>query len=424
MQKLLKHLVLLILITTLSSCSTEKAIDDSKYEDAERKTMLLFKPDISLKKKNITIPNAKRNSNWHSSGGIFNKVPENISVSANTNLLKTQTYKLHSSFSRDYHFVGNTPVILKDKLFVLGNKSTVHAYALSNLKKPIWKKSFDNTEEDSFRGGGIFITKGYLAVTYGSDIVKILNPDTGKEKWQYKMSNISKTAPIIYKNKVFVLTVDNKLYCLNLSTGLLIWINEGAAEQLGVIKTSSPIIYKDHIIVPYSVGQVYAVNIADGKQTWNLALDEQFSSIGDLHTPVISNNIAYISSFKGNLYALNLLTGNIEWNNHYAGGNSIWIAGDYIFTVNKNSQLAAVNRFNGKVKWIQNLSNFAIDSRPIIINKKLFVPSLDGILFVISPFTGKILNKVQIPKERYSAPIATQNSLYLLSNKGNLLILN
>ena len=275
MQKLFKRLVVLVFIVIQVACSnTEKEIDVSKYKDVDTKSIQLFEVDSSLKKKTVIIPNARKTQYWHNSGGVFNTTPQNISASLKANLSRSHSYKLHDSFNKDYQFVGNTPVILKNKLFVLGNKSIVYAYNLSDLKNPIWSKAFNNTEEDVFRGGGLFVTNGYLAVTYGSDSIKILDPDTGKEKWQYKMSNISKTSPIIYKNKVFVLTIDNELYCLDLSTGLLVWVSEGAVEQLGVIKTSSLVAYKDLIIVPYSVGQVYAVDITEGKQLWNLALDE------------------------------------------------------------------------------------------------------------------------------------------------------
>ena len=424
MKKFFKKLLCIYLFILLAiACSNkEKKIDMSKYEDLDAGALQLFEPDASLKNQTISIPSAKNITKWQSSDSVLSNVPQNILVSSADNLSKPRLYKAHDKFNRDYHFVGNTPVISNNKLFVLGNKSVVSAYNLSDIKKPKWKKAFANTEEDVFRGGGLFVANKYLAVTYGSNSISVLDVDTGKEKWKYIMSNISKTAPLIYKGRVFALTVDNRLYCLDLATGLLKWINEGASEQLGIIKTSSIIAYKNIIIVPYSIGQLYTVTIADGEQLWNLSLDDKFSSIGTLHTPIIDEGIAYVSSFKGTLYALNLGTGNIEWSNHSAGGNSIWLAGDYIFSVNKKSQLAAINKFTGKLKWIQNLSEDVISSRPIIVNKKLFIISSKGKALIFSPFTGKKIKEVQIAQRRYSAPIAVSSGLYLLSEQGDLAV--
>jgi outer membrane protein assembly factor BamB len=424
MDTLVKRLLCVCLLTiTIIACDKkEKPIDISKYEDLDANGVQLFAPDPSLKNKSISIPSSQKITAWPSSSGALSSIPQNILVNSTSDLSSSTSYNIHKSFSRDYHFIGNNPVISDNKLFVLGNCSVVSAYNLSNLKELKWKKSFSNTEEDVFRGGGIFVSNKYLAVTYGGTSVNLLDTETGKEKWKYAMSNISRTTPIIYKGKVFVLTVDNKLYCLDLISGLLLWVNEGASEQLSIIKTSSIIGHEDSVIVPYSVGQIYAINISDGKPLWNLSLDDKFSSIGDVFTPIINNHIAYISSFKGGLYALNLKIGNIEWDNHYAGGNSIWLAGDYIFSVNKNSKLAAINKFTGKVKWLRDLSDDTDYSRPIMINKKLFIASSSGKLLVLDPATGNSIKEIQIAKERYSNPIAIQGGLYLLSEKGKLIV--
>ena len=424
MKNSLKNIIYIYLFTILLvACSSkEKPIDISKYEDLDAQALQLLEPDVSLKKQNISIPTTKTVTQWQSSSDLLSNIPQNILVKSANNLSKPILYKVHNKFNRDYHFAGNTPVISNGMLFVLGNKSIVSAYNLSDIKNPKWRKAFNNTEEDVFRGGGMFVENKYLAVTYGSNSISVLDTDTGKEKWNYMMSSISKTAPLIYKGKVFVLTVDNKLYCLDLKTGLLQWISEGASEQLGIIKNLSIVPYKDVIIVPYSVGQLYAVNIVDGKQLWNLSLDEKFSSIGTLNTPIINEGIAYISSFKGTLYALNLETGSMEWTNPHGGGNAVWLAGNYIFSVNKQYQLVAINRSTGTPKWIQDLSNYTIDSRPIIINNKLFIASSEGIVLTMSPLTGEKIKEIKIIKGRYSAPIAISNGLYLLSEEGNLVV--
>jgi outer membrane protein assembly factor BamB len=412
----------LLVLMTVACNKNEEAIDLSKYEALDAGTLQLFAPDPALKNQTISIPGATKISAWPTSGGVLSNIPQNLSVASKPGSTEAKTYDIHTKFSKEYHFVGNTPVISGNKLFVLGDKSCLHAYDLSNLKKERWKITFNNTEEDVFRGGGIFASNNNLAVTHGSNSISVLDANTGAEKWKYMMSNISRTAPIIYRDRVFALTVDNKLYCLDLATGLLKWIHEGAAEQLSVLKTSSIVAYQDSILVPYSIGQVYAVSVVEGKQLWNLSLDEKFASIGDLFTPVINGDVAYISSFKGVLYALDLKTGTIIWNNYYAGGNEIWLAGSYIFSVNKSSQLSAINKFTGKVKWIQNLYEETISSRPILVNNELFVVSSEGRLLVFSPLTGEKLKQLQVAKVRYSTPIATQDGLFLLSAKGNLLV--
>lgn len=424
MQQIMKCLVTLFLcFMFLSACSTDKAIDVSGYQNTGVVSAALDAPDKSLQNKRIKIPQAMSVNYWPSSGGVVPGLAGHVRVSSGGALSKQNTYKVHSSFDRDYYFIENTPVILNGTLFVLG-QARVYAYNINQLGTPKWEVDFSNRSKgDVLRGGGLYVTNGYVAATYGSDQVSLLNATNGNELWHYDLTSIVRTTPLIHQGKVFVVTIDNKLYCLDLKTGFLKWTYEGVSEQLSVMRTQALTAHGDVIIVPCSTGQLLGINANSGELVWNLSLDDKVSLVNYINTPVINNDIAYVSSQRGSIYALDLRDGKVEWENPSVGGNSFWLSGDYIYTINEYSQLSAVNKFSGKVKWIQDLPSKPTFSSPILVNNKLYVSSSKGNLLVFSPIDGSKLSEQDIPRGKYARPIATQSGLFLLSDAGKLTVL-
>ena len=419
---MVKNLILLVCML-LASCNTDKPIDSSKYQNTDVVSSVLEAPDKELKTQIIKIPQAISLSYWPTSGGLSSNLPDHIMVNKGKALSNQNSYKIHSSFDRDYYFIGNTPVINDNMLFVLG-QAKVYAYDLSNLKKSKWEVDFSYSRADeALRGGGLYLIKGYLAVTYGSDQLSVLNPETGQELWHYDLTSITRATPLIYRDKVYITTVDNKLYCLDLKTGFLKWTYEGVPEQLSMLRAQSLIVHGDFVIVPCSTGQLLGINAESGEVVWNLSLDEKVTLVNYINTPVINDDIAYISSYRGSIYALDLRDGKVEWENPSVGGSPFWLAGNYIYSINLYSQLVAVNKLSGKVKWIQNLSSDPIFSSPILINKKLYVASSKGKLLVFSPIDGTPLEEINIPSGKYARPVAVQNGFFLLSENGKMTVL-
>lgn len=424
MQRTMKYFAISFLcLVFLLACSTDKAIDVSGYQNTGVVSAALDAPDKSLQNKRIKIPQAMSVNYWPSSGGVLPGLAGHVRVNNGAAFSKLDTYKVHSSFDRDYYFLENTPVILNGMLFVLG-QAKVYAYNINQLSTPKWEVDFSNrTKGDALRGGGLYVTNGYVVATYGSDQVSLLNATNGNELWHYDLTSIARTTPLIHQGKVFVVTIDNKLYCLDLKTGFLKWTYEGVSEQLSVLRTQALTAYGDIVIVPCSTGQLLGINANSGELVWNLSLDNTVSLVNYINTPAINNDIAYVSSQKGSIYALDLRDGRVEWENPSVGGNQFWLGGDYIYTINDYAQLVAVNKFSGKVKWIQDLPSKPTFSSPILVNNKLYVASSKGKLLAFSPIDGNKLIEQDIPSGKYARPIATQSGLFLLSDTGKLTVL-
>lgn len=429
MLHILKHTAFfLIMFAALSSCSkTNKPKSAGTYVDVDLSENRSLGGNEDSDYSSISIPRASSNSSWKNSDFSLKDVPENISVSSQ--ISRARSFRLYSgSGSKE---INRNPVITDSSILVLDHKNNVYCYNAGDPSKLNWKINLKPSNNE-FIGGGISSNGKYAAVTYGNKDVVLLNIASGKIMWRYNLSNISRAAPIIYQGSVFALTVDNKLYSVDLDSGLLKWTQESASEQFGIIGNASPEAAEGLIITPYSSGQLGAIDSSSGDIKWNaiLGTDERQAYLNDISmTPVISDHNVYLANHSGALFSISISDGSINWiSQSVAGNNSIWIAGDHIYSINKKQQLFSINKNTGAKKWSVNLagkdSKAAKFSGPLMANGELYIGASNGKLMVLSAKNGSILREITIEKNIYSPPIAVGNVIYLLSNSGTLSVIN
>jgi len=128
------------------------------------------------------------------------------------------------------------------------------------------------------------IVNGVMYVTTAFDHVYALNAKTGEEYWHYK----HKMGPIttyccgpnnrgvaVYKDKVYLATLDSKLVALDAKTGSLIWETQIADPELGYSETMAPTAVDGKILIGTNGGEygirgfVRAYDADTGKLVWN-----------------------------------------------------------------------------------------------------------------------------------------------------------
>ena len=153
----------------------------------------------------------------------------------------------------------------------------------SNVGKlhPAWifqtevKKSLETTP---------IVVDGVMYVTTSFNHVYALNAKTGEEYWHYK----HKMGPVttyccgpnnrgvaIYKDKVYMGTLDSKLVALDAKTGSLVWQTDIAEPELGYSETMAPTAVDGKILIGTNGGEygirgfVRAYDAETGKLVWN-----------------------------------------------------------------------------------------------------------------------------------------------------------
>jgi len=239
--------------------------------------------------------------------------------------------------------------------------------------------------------------------------------------------------PLVYKNKIFVISDDNQVLALNVNSGDTLWSHIGNIEEVSILGGSKPAIKGEILVVTYSSGEIYAFNQLDGSIVWfdNSNSGSIFSrtNVNDIQAPLtIEDETLYVPTFSEKLLVYNLSNGKKKWDLKLSSINPMVISGDVIFILDTSGKLICIEKKSGKLTWAVQLmmkknGKEIIWNGPLLSSNKLILVSSYGLVLSLSPFTGKILSKINFDENFINNPIQVKKSIYLISKQGTLFIL-
>jgi outer membrane protein assembly factor BamB len=287
-------------------------------------------------------------------------------------------------------------------------------------------------------GGGVAVDGDKLIVTSGFGQVVAMDAATGRELWRRDLAIPIINAPVVNGGRVFVSNHDNHFFALAEIDGRILWEHQGIIESAGVLASTSAAVAGEFVIAPYTSGEIFALRVQNGAAAWSDVLSHSghvtsLSEIDDIAgRPVIDRGEVYAISQSGVMVALNLATGERLWAHDIRGIQTPWAAGDYVYVLTSDGQLACLTRKEGKVRWVHQLPQWEDPDRkknpilwagPVLVSNKLVVVSTDGHAESISPYTGALLGRVEIPSGTTIAPIVANGTLYLYTSDAELVAL-
>jgi len=144
--------------------------------------------------------------------------------------------------------------------------------------------------------------------------------------------------------------------------------------------------------------------------------------------PVVDRDIVFAISHSGLMAAISLSTGDRVWSRDIGGIQTPWVAGDYVYVVTTDQRLLCLTRKEGRVKWVKQLqrwtdkdkSDFVVWAGPVLVSDRLILVSSAGYAVSVSPYTGAVLSRMEIPAQAYIAPVVANDTLYLWTNDAQL----
>ncbi len=318
------------------------------------------------------------------------------------------------------------------------------------------------------------------------DTVYCLNAKTGKELWSYSYSCPKgsypgpRATPVTDGSKVWMLSRNGDLLCLDLSNGKKIWSGKvltSGAKNLRWGLSSSAMLLGDLVIINAG-GSGMAFNKNTGEKAWK----NNSSGIGGYATPIPFKyaNRQYVAIFTGKaLVIVNAKSGSkvtsFKWASKYdisAADPTISADGKYIFiSSGYNTGHGALLKFNGKrlSKVWENRELCSQFASPVLYkgvlygvngnnNSKKSLCALDfktgskkwrgtlrfGSLMIagdmmiyleengklsflkINPAKEQIIKSVKVLKggKSWTMPVVANGMLYCRNSKGNLVCLN
>jgi outer membrane protein assembly factor BamB len=320
------------------------------------------------------------------------------------------------------------PIIKDGKIYLLDANGILAAYDLAS-KEQIWEsRLFERNLIKLYQNPRIGISGDKIFAIAGSNKIVAANAIDGKILWSKNILSLPTSAPIADEKLVYINTNDNKTYALDINNGKLLWVFSGINKPTAIFGSATPLIYKNMLIVCYSSGEIYSLNRTTGEASWSQDLNINKAGDSDFYlndidaTPIIKNDVIYSIGNGGLMMAINAKNGNYLWKKEIDGITDFWLAGEFLFAINNDDKLFALERNKGLVKWATQLPNFKnakdleskiLYSGVVLAGDKLLVADSRGALLVVSPFDGKIEQTYKINQKIYHAPIVIDGKIYL-----------
>ena len=145
--------------------------------------------------------------------------------------------------------------------------------------------------------------------------------------------------------------------------------------------------------------------------------------------PIIDRGMVFAVSHGGLMAAIDLRTGRRLWDKEIGGLESPWVAGSYIFAISNNEELLCLSRKDGRIYWVTALPRWVDEedkedpilwTGPLLASDRLIVAGSAGNALAISPYTGEILGRVEMPSSVSVAPVIADQTVYFLADNAEL----
>ncbi len=443
----------LVAAAALSACSTVGRAADAVWpfggdDNAPRETapeegrisILTFEQQLApapeLAGRTPIPPAQTALTEWPQPGGAPDNAPGHIAGAATLDIAFRSGLGAGSS---DELRLSAPPVIGEGKLFFLDAEHRLIAIDAAS-GADLWSQRLRPEEGRDRRalGGGVAYDAGRVFAVTGFGFVAAFDAASGQEVWRTRADAPFHGAPTATNGRVYAVTNDSELVALDAADGAVQWTYQAIAEPARILAASSPAVEGDTVIAPFASGEVVALLAANGRRLWVDSLSRSgrltsLSAINDIAgRPAIDNGVVYAASHSGVLGAIDLRSGARIWSKGFASTQTPLIAGDVLYAVNVDGELAAFDRATGNVYWVTQLRRYRDEgdrkgriawTGPLMVGGKLVLANSRGEVVTVAPETGQITATRDVGQPVFLPPIAANGQIYLVTDSARLIAL-
>ncbi len=429
--------LLAVALLALSGCGVFKGGKNKPKTLGERVSVLDYEKQVQaeaeLQGVEVVLPSAAVNPSWTQPGGNASGSMGHLALTGNLARIWSASIGKGSDATRR---LNATPVIADNKLYTMDTEGRVSAFDAST-GSPLWQRMIQLEGEGSRPafGGGVSIADGRVFATTGFGIVVGLDANNGAELWRTKLPTPLRAAPGVEGGRVFVTSLDGQLSALSAETGAIQWQANATVEPAAILGPGAPAIALDTVVAGFPSGELFALRVENGRTAWQdqLSRTGRTTALGALSgiaaSPVIDRGRVFAISHGGRMAALELSTGQRVWERDFAGVNTPWAAGDWVFAVTVDGQVVALTRAEGKIRWVAQLKRWRNEKKktggiewfgPVLAGDRLLLVSSEEDLAAVSPATGELLSTTSLKAKAYLPPVVANGMLYILTDDGTL----
>jgi outer membrane protein assembly factor BamB len=289
-----------------------------------------------------------------------------------------------------------------------------------------------------FSEGIIATGKAYAAQRYNPHVLSwesLKSPESLKRWQKYRQSDrrlaVSKAGVIKLKKSSFFNTkpfqfstptyADSMIF-VGVDAGVFYGIRADHLKKMWKYKTEGPVqaasSVEDNVVYFGDIkGHAYALSTSDGGEIWKTTLDAPI-----LVAPLLLHDRVYFATDSGRLIALNKTSGEEIWHTDpieksvgfAIKGASSPVSSNGVILFGTSTGILVAYRENGDLAWVKQLAERQgmftdLDSKPLIVDGRIYVDSADQKVFCLDQNRGSVLWS--------TSEIGGANNLFLDSNR-------
>jgi outer membrane protein assembly factor BamB len=379
-------------------------------------------------------PKQVNHSEWtHRNGSATHQIAHPALGSALTQIWSVNIGQGNGRKSR----ITADPVVSGGRIFTLDSASQVVATGSDGVT--LWSRTLTpSTDKDGdASGGGLAFDDGLLVATTGFGELFAIEPTSGEIRWRQKLEAPITSAPTVANGIVYVVSRDGRAWAVGTKEGRIKWQLPGTPSNAVIAGGAGVAISERLAIFPYGSGELVSSLKKSGIRVWGSSVagkrkGRAYSNITDVTgDPVIVGDKIYAANQGGRTVALEIGSGERIWTAKEGALAPVWPAGDSIFMVSDQDNLLRLDADTGETIWsealpyfrakkIKRRQNIFAHHGPILAGGRLIVASDDGLIRSFNPETGGQIGAVEIKSGAASNPVVVNNTLYVVTTKGNL----
>lgn len=235
--------------------------------------------------------------------------------------------------------------------------------------------------------------------------------------WRKDIGRSVAVPPILFEDRLFVVTTDGRLFALALDSGKKLWarrVREGI-ESAALVAASAGDSTGPRLVLGLATGEVRALDPIEGETLWKV---NQSSPIRALES---DGRRIFALTKAGSLLALSAENGSTLWKQDGLGHDppAPLVAGPRVITAARADSVFAWDAENGGRIWAAEAPGWH-RARPVLHGGELIVAASDGSCLTLALEDGAVRARRNSPSLLLEAPLSAGSFLITISSDGRV----
>ena len=404
------------------SCSSDNKSERKQINE------ILAKGEKITNYENLSLEDSKEVSQKNSiKFSKFNKYKNWTHTNYNyTSNIGIRNFNLNYQVDKSKKVLSKNIFFNNNKIIILNQNGTINI--LDENLKLIKKYKFKFKKSKNFvLNFNAAVAENSLIISDNLGYIRKINLENGKIVWEKFLSVPFVSNLIIYKNKIYTLNINSKIFSFSMLDGNQDWSFETASTLFNTPQAFRIVVSNDILIFSNNAGQLTAINLNNYKLLWQRDLRKftifSANKIFEISNLIIDKQAVFLSSNYGETLAFDYKTGKNLWSKKFYL-NDIILSNKYVFGINTNGYFVIMQKQNGKIifsKFLKDKKKRKIIPIKILLNKTNILISTNLNKSLLLELNN--LSKLDYKKIRFDQYMHTLNHTFLL-NKNRVLRIN